>query len=60
MRTVILRLNGPSGDGKLHGLAEVVGTGSSRAFTDDATLLSLLHAACGSAPGSEAPEAVED
>jgi hypothetical protein len=56
MRTVILRLSGPSGDGKLHGLAEVVGTGSSTTFSDDDTLLSLLHAASGSSPDSARPE----
>jgi hypothetical protein len=43
MRTVILRLSGPSGDGQLHGLAEVVGTGSSVTFADDHALLSLLR-----------------
>jgi hypothetical protein len=43
MRTVIVRLSGPSGDGQLHGLAEVVGSGSSVAFADDHALLSLLH-----------------
>ena len=43
MRTVILRLSGPSGDGQLHGLAEIVGSGTSTAFTDDHDLLTLLH-----------------
>jgi hypothetical protein len=43
MRTVILRLSGPSGDGQLHGLAEVVGSGGATPFKDDDDLLSLLH-----------------
>jgi hypothetical protein len=59
VRTVILRLSGPSGDGKLHGLAEVVGTGSSTTFTDDDTLLSLLHAATEGSPGDGGPETTE-
>ena len=44
MRTVIVRLSPPSGDGKLHGLVEVVG-GESTPFTDDAELLDQLHKA---------------
>ena len=44
MRTVIVRLSPPSGDGKLHGLLEVVG-GESSTFTDDAELLDQLHKA---------------
>jgi hypothetical protein len=44
VRTVIVRLSPPSGDGKLHGLLEVVG-GESMAFTDDAELLDQLHEA---------------
>jgi hypothetical protein len=47
MRTVIVRLSAPSGDGKLHGLVEVVGTSGSAAFTDDDELLALLHDAGG-------------
>jgi hypothetical protein len=45
MRTVIVRLSPPSGDGRLHGLVEVVGTGDSVPFTDDGDLLVLLHEA---------------
>ena len=44
MRTVIVRLSPPSGDGKLHGRLEVVG-GESTTFTDDADLLEQLHQA---------------
>jgi hypothetical protein len=44
VRTVIVRLSPPSGDGKLHGLLEVVG-GDSTTFTDDAELLDQLHQA---------------
>jgi hypothetical protein len=54
VRTVILRLSGPSGDGELHGLAEVVGTGSSVTFADDHALLSLLRAAA-AAPAGQGP-----
>lgn len=41
VRTVIVRLSPPSGDGRLHGLVEVVG-GEAVAFTDD-DLLAALH-----------------
>ena len=44
MRTVIVRLSSPSGDGKLHGRVEVVG-GDSAVFADDAELLDHLHRA---------------
>lgn len=47
MQTVIVRLSDPSGDGKLHGLVEIVGTSRSEAFTDDQELLGLLHDAIG-------------
>ena len=43
MRTVILRLSDVTDDGQLHGVAEVVGSETSRVFTDDASLLCLLH-----------------
>lgn len=45
MRTVVVRLSPPSGDGLLHGLVEVVGTGDSVPFVDDGDLLVLLHEA---------------
>jgi hypothetical protein len=45
MRTVIVRLSAPSGDGKLHGLVEVVGTNTSMAFANDDQLLAMLHSA---------------
>jgi hypothetical protein len=54
VRTVILRLSEPSGDGQLHGRVEVVGTGDARTFTDDHALLSLLHdASAGTEPSSD-------
>jgi hypothetical protein len=53
MRTVILRLSDPSGDGQLHGRAEVVGTGDENTFTNDETLLHLLHDACAGAAAGE-------
>lgn len=60
MRTVIVRLNGPSGDGRLHGLVEVVGTGASVAFTDDEQLLEVLHETRDRAeaerPGTDEPD----
>jgi hypothetical protein len=43
MRTVIVRLSDPSGDGQLHGLVEVVGEPDPRPFTDDGHLLELLR-----------------
>jgi hypothetical protein len=52
MRTVIVRLSGPTGDGELHGLAEVVGTGTSVTFADDRALLSLLRAAAADSLGA--------
>ncbi len=45
MQTVIVRLSPPSGDGQLHGLVEVVGTGESVPFADDTDLLGHLHRA---------------
>jgi hypothetical protein len=55
VRTVILRLSEPCGDGQLHGRVEVVGTGDASTFTDDRALLSLLHAATGVDAGSQPP-----
>lgn len=47
MQTVIVRLSAPSGDGKLHGLVEVVGASRTAAFANDDELLELLHEAGG-------------
>ncbi len=44
MRTVIVRLSPPSGDGQLHGRVEIVG-GDSGIFTNDRELLATLHRA---------------
>jgi hypothetical protein len=44
VRTVIVRLSPPSGDGQLHGRVEIVG-GDSAIFTDDEELLAQLHRA---------------
>lgn len=45
MQTVIVRLSAPSGDGRLHGLVEVVGRRTSEVFTDDDELLTLIRKA---------------
>lgn len=43
MHTVILRLASDASDGQLHGVLEIVGSEVATTFTDDATLLALLH-----------------
>jgi hypothetical protein len=43
VRTVIVRLSEPSGDGELHGLVEFLGRDRPAPFVDDAGLLRLLH-----------------
>ena len=56
MRTVIVRLTGPAGDGRLHGIAEVVGVDEAVPFSDEASLLALLHRV----EGGRADDAIPD
>jgi hypothetical protein len=66
VRTVIVRLSEPSGDGRLHGLVEAIGDAHPRPFPDEHTLLRLLKsvaedtAQTAMGPGGDDPDGPAD